>query len=175
MKTPSLGQLGLSLVGVYALVHALVLFPSLATWGSVLLERDQAAIAVSVTLVPFGLLVVLGVLLVAHPESVARWIWRGKDRTETLPVTDELASLLLAICGILVVTAAFPDLLSVSLQSLSTGAPEGLRLRWLAGQLARAFLGMFLFLRPGVVLDFWRRKQPGDRASEAQPPDADAP
>src|SRR5712691_10534902 len=167
MKSPSLGQLGLSLVGLYALVQALVLFPSLATWGSVLLERDQGAIAVSVTLVPCGLLVVLGVLLVAHPDSIARWMWRGMDRPESLPVPDELALLLLAICGILVFAAALPDLVTVTLRSLSTGGAEVPSLRWLAGQLVRALLVLFLFFLPRAVLDFWRRKQPGHRAPDA--------
>lgn len=158
MKSLSVAQLGLSLVGLYALVQALVLFPSLASLGSLLLERQQAVVAVSVTLLPFALLVALGVLLLTSPDRIARWILRGTHGNETLPVPEELAALLFSISGILIVAAALPDLVSIALRYVSTGGAQVPEAHWLAGHLARLVLGLFLFFRPGAVLEFWRSK-----------------
>ena len=82
MKTVPLWNVGLSLIGFFALVQALVLFPYLATSGAVLVQYVQGralvlVITILITILPFGLLILLGVLSVAHPTAVARFLWPG--------------------------------------------------------------------------------------------------
>jgi len=72
MRRLSIGHLGLSLIGFFALVQALVLFPSLATSGVGLLRSDQnPVLVVLITIMPFALLILLGVGLVTNPDRIA--------------------------------------------------------------------------------------------------------
>ena len=72
MRRLSIGHLGLSLIGFFALVQALVLFPSFATSGVGLLRSDQnPVLVVLITIMPFALLILLGVGLVTNPDRIA--------------------------------------------------------------------------------------------------------
>jgi len=73
MKTVSLANVGLSLIGLYALAQGLVLFPLLATQSLALLDagRQGLLVVAVVTVLPFGLLMLLGAVLVVNPTRVA--------------------------------------------------------------------------------------------------------
>ena len=165
MKTVPLWNVGLSLIGFFALVQALVLFPYLATSGAVLVQYVQGralvlVITILITILPFGLLILLGVLSVAHPTAVARFLWPGAAAEEQAPeLRDEVAVLMFAAVGILVFAGALPELFRATLSMLVSSSTEASRLQPIAGGLARALLGVFLFFRPGAVLAFWRRRQ----------------
>ncbi len=159
MKTVSLGNVGLSLIGLYALTQALVLFPLLATRSMALLDvGGQGLLLVAlVTIVPLGLLMFLGGILVANPARVASRLWPGSDDTPV--VSEELALLVFAATGVVVFARALPDLIEAGIVVLTTGRTQQARLQVLAGALVRAALGVTLFFRPRDVLRFWRRKQ----------------
>jgi len=166
MKTVSAGNVGLSLIGVYALAQGLVLFPLLATRSLALLDvgRHGLLLVASVTVLPFGLLLLLGTVLVVSPARVASRIWpRSDDRPA---VSEELALLVFAATGVVVFARALPDLIDMAIVVLLTGRTEEARPQVLAGALVRAVLGLTLFFRPREVIRFWRGKQraSGDRA-----------
>lgn len=167
MKTVSIGNVGLSLIGVYALAQALALFPVLATRGMALLDvgRQGLLLVAFVTILPFGLLMLLGATLVANPARVARRLWPGSE--EMPAVSEELALLVFAATGVVVFARALPDLIEAAIVVLMTGRAGEARLQVLAGALVRAVLGASLFFRPRDVLRFWRRKQRGSEDGAA--------
>jgi hypothetical protein len=161
MRTLSIGHLGLSLIGCFALVQALVLFPSLATWGLGLLRSDQSPVLILlVTIIPFALLILFGVVLVTNPDRIARFLWAGDSEGAT--VSEDLAQVVFAATGVLIFAEAIPSLFYGAAIALS--GSQDVRFQTLAGALARALLGVVLFLRPKAVVEFWRRKQPGRHA-----------
>ena len=165
MKTVSLGRVGLSLVGIYALAEALVLFPLLATRGIALLDvgRQGLLLVAGVTIVPLALLMLLGAVLVANPDRVGRHLWQ---RSEEMPVvSEELALLIFAATGVVVFARALPDLIEATIFVLTTGRAGEARLQVIAGAVVRTLLGVILFFRPRDVLVFWRRRQPGSGGS----------
>ncbi|HEV2751964.1 MAG TPA: hypothetical protein VGV12_15690 [Gemmatimonadales bacterium] len=159
MKTVSLGNVGLSLVGLYALAQALVLFPLLGTRGMALLDvgRQGLLLVAVVTILPFALSMLLGAILVANPALVARRLWPSSEEMPAVP--EELALLVFAATGVVVFARALPDLVDASIAVLMTGRAGEARLQLLAGSLVRVALGLTLFFRPGDVLRFWRRRQ----------------
>ena len=169
MKTVSLGNVGLSLIGLYALAQALVLFPLLATRSIALLDvgRQGLLLVAVVTILPFGLLILLGAVLVANPAGVARRLWPASE--EMPAVSEELALLVFAATGVVVFARALPDLIDEAVWVVTTGHTGEARLQVLLGALVRAVLGLALFFRPREVLRFWRRKQgrPGDNVEGA--------
>jgi len=165
MRAHSVGRLGLSLIGFFALVQALVIFPYLATWGIELLRGNQSPVLVVLTtILPFALLILLGVVLVTNPDRIARALAQGEGEGDReIPVVSvEIAQVLFAATGVLIFAGAIPDLFRGAVTALR-GAQD-LRFQALAGAVARALLGVVLFFRPRAVLDFWRRTQPGGDA-----------
>ncbi len=161
MKTVSLGNLGLSLIGLYALAQGLVLFPFLAVRSLALLDvgRQRLVLVAAVTVLPLGLLMFLGAILIASPARVASCLWPGSD--DTPAVSEELALLVFAATGVVVFARALPDLIDAAIVVLMTGRTGEARFQVLAGALVRAVLGLTLFFRPREVLRFWRGKQHG--------------
>jgi len=161
MKTVSLGNVGLSLIGLYALAHGLVLFPLLATRSLALLDvgRQGLPLVAVVTVLPLALLMLLGAVLVVNPARVASRLWPGSDDIPV--VSEELALLVFAATGVVVFARALPDLIDAAIVVLMTGQTGEARLQVLAGALVRAVLGLTLFFRPREVLRFWRGKQRG--------------
>lgn len=161
MKAISLGHLGLSLIGCYALVEALNSFPVLATSSISLLHSGVGGgVVVAVTVLPFAVLIWLGLVLMTKPDRVANALWR-RD-VELPPVADELAPVLFAAAGAIIFAGALPSLIHGAIIAL-TGSND-IRYQTFVGALARASLGVVLFFRPRAVLDLWRREQPGGRA-----------
>ena len=161
MKTVSLANVGLSLIGLYALAQGLVLFPLLATQSLALLDagRQGLLVVAIVTVLPFGLLMLLGAVLVVNPTRVASHIWPGSD--DIPAVSEELALLVFAATGVVVFARALPDLVDTAIVVLLTGRTAEARAQVLAGALVRIGLGLTLFFRPREVLRFWRGKQRG--------------
>ena len=159
MNSRGLAHVGLSLLGVYALVQALVTFPSLVTWGSALMQFQQGrAVLPLVTIAPFAALILIGCLLVTQPVTVARWLSPPSDPDSSPEVGIGLATFLFAAAGILIFASAIPDLIQAGL-AYAAGGSQGPSLPWLTGHVVRALLGLFLFFRPAAVLDFWQSKQ----------------
>src|SRR6266566_1437034 len=161
MKTVSLGNVVLSLIGLYALAQGLVLFPLLATRSLALLDvgRQGFLLVAVVTVLPFGLLMLLGAILLVSPARIASKIWPGSD--DIPAVSEELALLVFAATGVVVFARALPDLIDTAIVVLLTGRTAEARPQVLAGALVRLVLGLTLFFRPREVLQFWRGKQRG--------------
>ena len=121
MKTVSLGNVGLSLIGLYALAQGLVLFPLLATRSLALLDvgRQGFLLVAVVTVLPFGLLMLLGAILLVSPARIASKIWPGSD--DIPAVSEELALLVFAATGVVVFARALPDLIDTAIVVLLTG------------------------------------------------------
>ncbi len=168
MNWLSLTHTGLSLIGVYALVQALVAFPSLTTWGSVLMQFEQGrAVVPLITVAPFAALVVVGCLLVTQPATVARWLSPPSDPASVAAVPSDFASLLFAAVGILVFAGAIPELVEASIRYSPGSGSRVPSAQWLAAHVIRALFGLFLFFRPTTLLAFWKDKQPRGGASPA--------
>src|ERR1700758_3357179 len=145
MKAVSVGNVGLSLIGFYALSQGLLLFPLLATRSLALLDvgRQGLLLVAMVTILPFGLLMLLGAVLVVSPAKVAGRIWPGSDDMPAM--SEELALLVFAATGVVVFARALPDLVDTAIVVLVTGRTEEVRPQLLAGALVRAVLGLTLF------------------------------
>src|SRR2546421_2274435 len=155
MNTVSAGNVGLSLIGVYALAQGLVLFPLLATRSLALLDvgRQGLLLVASVTVLPFGLLMLLGAVLVVSPTWVASRIWPGSDHIPA--VSEELALLVFAATGVVVFARALPDLVEAAIVVLLSGRTAEARAQGLTRALRGVGLGFAIFFRPPEVLRFF--------------------
>lgn len=158
MTQQSLGQVGLRLVGVYALAQAAVAFPGLALGSVFLVGQNRGGLIpfiVAFVVFPFALLLVSGYFLLAHPAAAARWVWpRGGGGD--MEISGDLANLAFGAAGIIVLAHALPHLVaSTAAQLAATGAVS---LKLLAGGLAQVILAAFLLSDAGVVADYWGRR-----------------
>ncbi|MGH2376665.1 MAG: hypothetical protein ACREJ4_02240 [Candidatus Methylomirabilaceae bacterium] len=160
MRPVTLANVGLSLIGFFALVQALAAFPSLATWGALLAQHEQGrALVPLITILPFALLILLGLVLITKPASMARLLWARPAEEQETATGDEIPLLIFAGAGVVVFAGGLPDLFHALQLSVLMGLDsDNSRLQLLAGALARVVLGLVLFFRPHMVLEFWRPK-----------------
>jgi hypothetical protein len=163
VKTRQLAELGLGLLGVWALLYALMIFMSVASMalfqgggavGSVLLAEG----------VPTALLLGISYLLIFHNALVATAIFPDFETTSEKGSPD-LDRILVAVVGVLLLGQAIPGSISALFNFFAMrGFPgESLRAqlipRFLASGAQVAF-ALYLIVRPERLLAFLRRPRP---------------
>ena len=170
MNERSLSHVGLTLIGVYALTQALVLFPGLVATAGALAGVEAGRVFVNLVIIaPFGVLILLGCLLVTRPELIARRLPPPSDSSLAPQVGADLTTSLFATAGLLIFASAMPELLGLT-AVLSGGQHP--TVPWLASHLGRAAFGLFLFFRPAVIVTFWLGSQGGNERAQGGGPAA---
>ena len=148
--TQSFEFVAVRLLGLYAIIHALVLFSALSRLallpGNVLGSHGWQGRAF--ILLPFALLLALAYTFTAHPVVVAGWL-QGERSGDPLPAP--LTHLAFIVAGVVILGDALPDL-SRLLTSYSAARPE-----FVAGVVCQIVLGLLALFRPESMAGPLRR------------------
>jgi hypothetical protein len=153
-----LAQVGLGLLGVWAVLSAVAAFIQIAGVVGVSLPRLGFA-----EVVPVGLLLGLSYLLIFHNASVATAIFPSVDAADQHTPPD-FARTLIALTGVILLVQAAPSAVNTVLILLSVSEidpPQRAELlRRLIGILVPIGSGIYLMTRPGRLLEYWQRASP---------------
>lgn len=163
MNSRQLAHVGLGLIGVWALVDALIVFLGIASTG----DGGPRGSDVLVVAVPLALLVGLSYVLVFANTQLAAAIAPDYRETSSRGAPD-LAPILVALLGVLLLVQAIPITLNAILAFFAAGefpampsrAPE---VRKFIGLGAQDAVALYLIMRPGRLVEYVRRpvsKQP---------------
>lgn len=157
MNNRQLAQVGLGLLGVWALLSAVSAFIQIAG----VVGGFSAPLALA-EVIPVSLLLGLSYLLIFHNAKVATAIFPDVAATDHAP--PDFARTLVGLTGVLLLVQATPGAVNTILNLLSVGKID-LTLR---GQLIRRFIGslvpigagIYLIARPGRLLEYLQRPLP---------------
>ncbi len=165
MNPQALAQVGVGLLGVWAFIEALLVFPRVATAGAFLSVEHGAYAAFIAMLLPFLALLALAYILVFQAPAVARRMLGRKDPDQTVAPTD-LARVLVGLMGVFILLGALPGLLLTVAAGEGVELPAGLRLRSGLAGAVQAAVGIVMIVRPAILADLWR-PAPGGPAGGA--------
>jgi hypothetical protein len=153
-----LAQVGLGLLGVWALLSAVAVFVQIA--GVVGVSFAPVALA---EIIPVGLLLGLSYLLIFHNAKVATAIFPDVEATADHALPD-CARTLVALTGVLLLVQATPGAVNTILIFLSDReidpTSRGQLIRRFIGSLVPIGSGIYLITRPGRFLEYLQRPLP---------------
>jgi len=158
MNIRATSQVGIGLLGVWAFIEALLVFPRFASVATFLSEQQGAPAALIAMLGPFFLLLGLSYLLVFHTAAVARRLFGRLELEEPAGPAGDLGPVLVGLLGIFFLLGSLPGL--VQAWVATTDLPEPLRLRIEAVSVTQAVVGLLMLLRPAVFLHLWQPRGP---------------
>jgi len=167
VNAQAIAQLGVGLLGVWAFIEALLVFPRVATAAPFQYALHGAWGAFAAMALPFVLLLALSYLLVFHAAAVARRVLSTLDLESTGPLPD-VACVLVGLAGVFVLLNSLPGLVQAWMVRSGFEVPAAIRLRVWVASLVQAGVGLFLILRPGILVALWRPQRavpPGDSAA----------
>lgn len=158
MNNRQLAQIGLGLLGVWALLTAVAEFVQIVAVASA-----SIAILTLAEIVPMGLLLGLSYVLVFHNAKVATAIFPDIDGIADAEPHD-LSRTLVALTGAMLLVRGTPSALNVILSYLSVDSIDptlrGRIVRPLIGSLVPIGAGIYLIARPERLIAFLQRPSP---------------
>ena len=162
MNPRTLSQLGLGLLGVWALIEALELFPQVAPLASLVTNNAGSRALAFGIIIPIVFLFGLSYLLVFHSEVVSRRLFPSFDLSSS-DTSGLQARIAVGLLGVLVLALAIPHLVGYLIALWARQVDTSLTVRELIAYAAQAALGVFLICRPQVLVGFW--SELGSRAA----------
>jgi hypothetical protein len=162
MNPRTLSQLGLGLLGIWALIEALALFPQVAPLASMVTNTGGAQALVFGIILPVALLFGLSYLLVFHSEVVSRRVFREFDPSPSDPSVLQ-ARVAVGLLGVLILALAIPHLVASLILFADERMAASVPLREVISYAVQTALALFLIVRPEALLGFW--STPGKRAA----------
>lgn len=157
MNARATSQVGIGLLGIWAFIEALLIFPRYASVTTFLSEQHGALAALIAMVGPFFLLLGLSYLLVFHTAAVARRLF-GRLELEPEGPANDLGPVLVGLLGIFFLLGALPGL--VQAWVVTTDLPGELRLKVQAVSITQAAVGLLMILRPAILLRLWQSRGP---------------
>ena len=156
MNSRQLARLGLGLIGVWALLDALTLFTQIASN-----LESLGSEFLFVAAVPVVLLLGLSYVLVFHSAGLAATIAPDAGAASEHG-TPDLARILVALLGVLLLVQAIPRTLNLILAFFAAGefpvAPNLVRpIGNFIGDAVQVAIAIYLIIRPDRLVDFVRR------------------
>lgn len=164
MNIRQLAQVGLGLLGVWALLSAVATFIQIAA----IVSTSVARLAIAEVL-PVALLLSVSYLLIFHNTKVAAAIFPDVEgAADGASAQSDLALTLVALTGVFLLVQATPGALNAVLNIFTVGDIDpnlrGGLLRRFIGALIPIGAGIYLIVRPGRLLDFLQRSGPAEIA-----------
>ena len=161
MNSRQLAQVGLGLIGVWALLTSLTYLASLS---AVVGGGEPPGPVMLFVGVPAALLLGLSYWLVFHNARLAATIAPDTESTSAHGAAD-LSRVLVVLLGVYLLVIAIPSLLNAVMTFIAAGeypvAPStGGPVRYLLGSGVQAAIALFLIFRPERLLAFARRPTP---------------
>jgi len=166
MNAQGLGRLGVGLLGLWAFIQALLVFPRVATAVPFQYAEHGAYAALVAMALPFVLLLALSFLLVFRAAAVASRLLAPPDNEPTSPAPD-LSCVLVGLVGLFILLNSLPGLLQAWTIRTGFEVAVSLRLRVWVASLAQAGVGLFMVLRPAVLVDLWQSPRPASPSGGA--------
>ena len=159
MDALGLARLGLGLIGIFAAVQGVIAFPRLAGTSALLAGEYGAATAVLTVLLPFLAIWIVCYYLVFANLGLARLL---SGQAQALPESAESLApgrVLVGLAGVLIVAYSLPGVITSVGVIVELGSYSREREFWkiTVAYLAQAGIGVFLVLRPDVLLKLWSR------------------
>ena len=162
MNIRQLAQVGLGLLGVWALLVAAAEFIQIAAFVGV----SFAPLALA-EVIPVALMLGLSYLLIFHNAKVATAIFPDLEPA-TYHAAPDLARTLVALTGVLLLVQAAPTAVNAILTVFSAGGPDptlrGRLIQRFIGSLVPIGAGIYLITRPERLLEYLQRPMPEDAA-----------
>ena len=163
MKYRQLAQVGLGLLGIWALLTASAIFIQIIGIAG------HALAPLALEVIPVGIMLGVSYLLIFHNAKVAAAIFPDIEAAAVHAPTD-LARTLIALTGVFLLVEATPGVVNTILTFLFAGEIDDPRVR---GQLIRRFIGslvpiaagIYLIARPGRLLEYLQRPLPEQTAA----------
>jgi hypothetical protein len=150
-----LAQVGLGLLGVWALLAAVEAFVQIAAIVGASFARIGLA-----EVIPVGLLLGLSYLLIFHNAKVATAVFPDVEAAVDRPAPD-IARTLVALAGVMLLVQATPGAVNAILNLLSIGVTDpalrGQLVRRLVGAIVPIAAGIYLIARPQRLLEYLQR------------------
>ncbi len=159
MTNRQLAQVGLGLIGVWALLDALRLFSGIVAMGA----DGPRGSAILVIAVPLLLLLGLSYILVFRSSSLATTIAPAHSTGEQ--GTANVSRTLVVLLGVMLLAQSVPALINIGLAFLAAGefpegAPNSGLLRNFVATAIPFAMSLFLIMRPGRLLAYIQRPSP---------------
>jgi hypothetical protein len=164
MNAQGIGQLGIGLLGVWAFIQALLVFPRVAATATFLSAQHGAYAALIAMALPFVLLLGLSYVLVFHAAGVARRVLSPLELEQAGPPAD-LGRVLVGLVGVFIFTGSLPSLVQVWVLAPDMAAP--LRLQVWVASLAQATVGLVMVLWPVTLVNLWKSRGPAAPSGRA--------
>ena len=169
MNIRQLAQVGLGLLGVWALLTAVAEFMQIA--GIVGASLARLALA---EVMPVGLMLGLSYLLIFHNTKVATAIFPDVEAATTDHAPADLSRTLVALTGVMLLVQAAPAVLNTILTYLAVGQSDptlrGRLIPRFIGLLVPIGAGIYLITRPGRLIEYLQRPLPEHAADESDAP-----
>jgi hypothetical protein len=164
MSSRQIARLGLGITGIWALIYALSGFMSVA--ALIAFQGRETLGAALVGVGPAAGLLFVGYVLVFHNDRAVTVIFPDFGADDGAPTTD-IAPILVALTGILVLGSAIPGVVSGLIGLMAAArfgavVSRGAQVQGFTGRLVQAAFGVFLVVRPQRLLAYLRR--PADEA-----------
>ena len=182
MQVRDLAKLTFVISGIFALIASLPLLQALVTMPFSPEEtRGHTVVIVLAWLVPFLILVLTGVVLIARREQLARWLFSDSEQQEPAGVkTDEIQDLAFAVLGIYLVVSTLPNLGSVASALINLRGLETFHeylgvfrdnLMFYLGTITKLIVGIYLFMYAHSAGNWWRKRKKSRSHVKAPPPE----
>ena len=161
MNSRQLAQVGLGLIGVWAILDALWVFSWIASMG----DAGPRGAGLLVVAVPLALLLGLSYVLVFHNAQLAATIAPDAGAASEHG-TPDLARILVALLGVLLLVQAIPRTLNAVLAFFAAGefpvrpnlsGPIGSFI----GDAIQVAIALYLIMRPDRLVEYVRRPRAG--------------
>ena len=161
MDTLKLARLGLGLIGIFAAVQGVVAFPRLSGTAALVSREFGTGTAMVTVLLPFLFIWVVCYYLVFANLGLARLL---SAKAEALPgsmVSPGSGRILVGLTGVLIVAYSLPGVITSirAIVELGSFSAEQEFWRITVAYLAQAGIGVFLVLRPDLLLKLWGRRE----------------
>jgi hypothetical protein len=165
--------------GIYSLIASVPLLQALVTMPFFPEETEGNTVVIVVAwLLPFLLLVLTGVVLIARRDQLARWIFADVEaKTPTLVEIDDIQDLAFAVLGIYLVVSTLPNLGSVASALINLRGSETFHeylgvfrdnLMFYLGTITKLIVGAYLFMYAHSIGGWWRKRK-NSRANDRSP------
>ena len=170
MSNQQIASLSLRLVGIYSLIQAILMIrPVIHSFGFASEQPSMEATLISGTVIPFILLIILGLILFVGSNRISRSIISQKNSTD-IPSelnSKKIQAIAFSILGVILVILSIPKILHVvsNIVALQNAADNSFTIEKLSGDtialgigVAVQFLfGIYLFICGHSLSNLWHK------------------
>jgi len=158
MTARTTAQLGFGLLGLWAAIQAVAMFPGLAVMASAITATSGFVPVVFAIILPVAFLMVMSYLLLFHNARLTAQLFPGVEE-ESKAETADVPRVLVGLAGVLLLGLVVPHIVRVipglGGPAAVTASVERVQTRELISAALQLALALYLIFRPGKFLELW--------------------